>query len=81
MRHQSSLFSDKSHIKGEAADSSEDDLVLSDPVKQAKKEVKDFIESVDSTRKSMRRKSSLKSSVVYPELPSRLPVLFNTGVS
>lgn len=80
-RAKTSLSKEKSLNQAIFDNSSEDDLVLIDPVKQAKKEVKDFIQSVDSTRKSMHRKSSLKSSIAYGEMPNRLPVLFNTGES
>jgi len=39
MRIKSSIFTDKSPIEGHLDDESEDDLVLSDPIKQAGEEV------------------------------------------
>jgi hypothetical protein len=64
-------------------DNSDEDLVLSDPVKQAQQEVSDFLWSVRSTKKSNLQKSSLKSSFAKGSQPSRHPVLFqsNDGLS
>ena len=79
-RAQSKLLTEKSYLDQEV-NNSDEELVLSDPVKLARKQVSEFLLSVKSTKRSSNlRKSSLKSSLAKHLQPSNAPSHKNTKV-
>ena len=70
-RAQSKLLFENSYLD-QQIDNSDEELVLSDPVKLAKKQVSEFLLSVESTKRSNLRKSSIKSSLVKKVKPSNI---------